>query len=118
MTLFVANTDLGRGVYSDQAIAAGALIERAPVIALPPTQVTDLSRTSLHDYWFACGLQGEGAALVAGFGSLYNHASAPNAVYSKDVASAQVEFVAARPIGAGEEIRVDYTGGGDPAVPL
>lgn len=118
MTLFVARTDLGRGVFSDRSIAAGELVERAPVVVVPQAEIADVSRTALYDYWFAWGPDDRDGALALGFGSLYNHAADPNVVYTKDFASQTLAFIATRPIVAGEELRVDYTGGGDPTAPL
>ena len=119
MTLFVADAGAhGRGVFTDRAIPRGTTVEIAPVIAIPPSQVNDLSGTALYDYWFAWGEDDHGAALATGFGSLYNHSFAPNAGYRKDLAAGRLEFRAERAIAAGEQVTIDYTGGDATAAPL
>ncbi|HEU4538065.1 MAG TPA: SET domain-containing protein-lysine N-methyltransferase, partial [Polyangiaceae bacterium] len=46
-----------------------------------------------------------------GYGSLYNHAREPNAMYVRKHEARSIAFFALRPIGAGEEITVSYHGG-------
>ena len=119
MTLFVAEAGAhGRGVFTDRAIPRGVTVEIAPVIAIPPSQVNDLSGTALYDYWFAWGEDNHGAAVATGFGSLYNHSFAANAVYYKDLTAGRLEFRAEQAIAAGEQVTIDYTGGDATAVPL
>ena len=77
-----------------------------------------LAGTALYDYWFTWGATDKDAGLAAGFGSIYNHSSAANVAYRKDAAAHELEFVAQRDIAAGEELRIDYTGGGDASAPL
>ena len=42
----------GRGVFACAPIAAGSVIETAPVIIVPPGQCPLLEKTILHDYYF------------------------------------------------------------------
>ena len=49
-------------------------------------------------------------ALALGQGSLYNHSSHPNAHGEPRLRERVIEFTAARPIGRGEEITIDYRG--------
>ena len=99
----------GRGVYTANAIPAGSVVELAPVIVLSPADRIRIHATSLHDYYFVW--DGEGAALALGFGSLYNHAEAPNLDYEMDYDFEQVRFTARHAIGAGEELLIDYRAG-------
>src|SRR5205814_6466130 len=45
----------GRGVFAQRAFACGEVIERAPVIVIPASQLSDLDRTVLYDYYFGWG---------------------------------------------------------------
>ena len=72
----------GRGVFATAPIAAGALIEAAPVIVVPAAQCALLDKTILHDYYFQWddGPEHEGrGALALGLVSLCNHSPRPNA---------------------------------------
>lgn len=95
-----------RGVFARRTFAAGDVIERCPVIVVPPAQREHLDLTSLYDYYF--DWDGGDAALALGFGSLYNHSADPSARYEKNVAAETIVIVAAREIAAGEEITVSY----------
>lgn len=95
----------GRGVFATAAIAAGIVIESAPVIIVPPAQCALLDRTILHDYYF----DWEGGGVVAlGLVSLCNHARRPSARVRRNPAQATLDLVAALAIAAGDEITIDY----------
>src|SRR5437667_12372475 len=72
----------GRGVFARQPIAAGTLIEAAPVIIVPAEQCALLDRTILHDYYFQwdddSNRSGRGAVPL-GLVALCNHSRRPNA---------------------------------------
>lgn len=68
-----------------------------------------MEHTLLNDYFFEWDQ--DTAAVVLGFGSLYNHSFEPNAVYRSDDESGEMVFVCIRPIQPGEEITVNYNGG-------
>jgi hypothetical protein len=57
----------GRGVFATAPIAAGSLIEAAPVIIVAAEQCKLLDRTILHDYYFHWDgdPDGEGSGAVA-----------------------------------------------------
>ena len=101
----------GRGVFLTEAVSEGTLIERCPVIVVPAEQLEALAATSLAEYWFRWGPLGEDGAIALGFGSLYNHAPEPNAVYVRHFAEGVLEFIALRDIAADEEVLVNYHGG-------
>jgi hypothetical protein len=103
----------GRGVFAARGFAAGELVERAPVIVVPPAEKDAVERGPLGDYVYAWGRRKELDAVVLGYGSLYNHSFRPSAVYLRRPAEPALDFVALRAIAAGEEITVNYNG--DPA---
>ena len=51
----------------------------------------------------------EYVALSLGYGSIYNHSESPNAKYQMTLPDI-MEFIALRPIKAGEEITINYRG--------
>ncbi len=101
----------GRGVFARAAIAAGALIEAAPVIIVPAAQCPLLDKTILHDYYFHWDgdPDGEGRGAVAlGLTSLCNHSRRPSARVRRNYAQDTLDLVALAPIAAGAEITIDY----------
>jgi len=108
----------GRGVFALRAIREGEVVERAPVIVLPPEMHGVLEHTYLDEYLFDWRKDRKEAAVVLGFGSLYNHSYAPNARYERRFEEQEIHFVAVRDIAGGEEIRVNYNGAADDTSPL
>ena len=101
----------GRGIFARQPIAAGALIEAAPVIIVPADQCPLLDRTILHDYYFHWDgdPDGEGRGAVAlGLVALCNHSRRPNARVRRNLAQDTLDLVALSPIPAGDEVTIDY----------
>jgi uncharacterized protein len=103
----------GRGVFAARRFAANETIEVCPVVALSEGDARVLDDTRLHDYYFGWGTGGKRAAIVLGYGSLYNHSFTPNAVHRKDTAADAMTVIALRDIAAGEEIFIRYETGGD-----
>lgn len=113
----VKNTDkYGRGVYATRDINKGELIEQAPVILSPRSERRYLKKTILVDYYFRWS--GRQAALVLGYGSLYNHSYAPNADFENNEDNLSIDFYAINDIKAGEEITINYNGEPDDKSPL
>lgn len=111
-SLYVATSPRGgRGVFTAEPIEAGSLIEVCPVIVLPEKDVPLIHQTYLHDYYFLWGQTG--CAIALGFGSLYNHASLPNAEYEMDFDNQTIDIYCLHPIASGEEITICYTDGED-----
>jgi len=108
----------GRGVFARRPIAAGETIETAQVIVVPAAQWSSVATTTLYDYIFQWGWDGEDAALAMGYGSFYNHSYAPNARYEKRLESGAIDFVALQDIAQAEEIVVNYNGRPDNREPL
>lgn len=104
--LYVAEVSgKGRGVFTDEAICAGACFEQAPVLVIPLAQWDYIEQTLLSDYCYSWKRE---MALALGMGSLYNHSYSPNARYYKNFERAVMEYVAIRDIAPGEEITINY----------
>lgn len=113
-----------RGVYAREPIAVGEVIERAPVLLIPKTQVfgdTLMARNAARISWYVFSWKvptnREYVALALGYGSLYNHSFSPNARYDC-VAPDAIEFTCIRPIEPGEEILINYNGDPDDKTPM
>src|SRR6266481_1558982 len=105
----------GRGVFAGAPIAAGTLIEAAPVIIVPASECALLDRTILHDYYFHWdgdpdgGPGGEGRGAVAlGLVALCNHSRRPRARVRRNLAQGTLDLVALVTIAAGDEVTIDY----------
>jgi SET domain-containing protein len=102
----------GAGVFATKAYAADALIERCPLLIVPPEQAPSVADSVFGDYVY----EWEGGyALALGFGSLYNHDRSSNARYEMDYDAEEIHIVAERSIRKGEEIFINYNG--DPTNP-
>ena len=101
----------GRGVFARAPIAAGSLIEAAPIIIVPPAQCALLDQTILHDYYFHWDgdPDGDGSGAVAlGLVALCNHSRRPNARVRRNLAQETLDLLALSPIAAGDEVTIDY----------
>ena len=105
----------GRGVFASTPIAAGTVIEAAPVIIVPAKDCPLLDQTILHDYYFHWdddpdgGPEGEGRGAVAlGLVALCNHSRRPRARVRRNFAQGTLDLVALAPIAAGDEVTIDY----------
>ena len=105
-----------RGVFARRAFRPGDVIEITPVILIPNTQRALIRQTVLENYVFDWGCGSTAVAL--GYGSLYNHAYAPNAHYCQDIDRKTLEFSAIRDIAAGDEITVNYNGSSESSLPM
>jgi SET domain-containing protein len=101
----------GRGVFAAAPIAAGTLIEAAPVIIVPASECPLLDRTILHDYYFHWDgdPDGEGSGAVPlGLVALCNHSRRPRARVRRNLAQGTLDLVALVTIPAGDEVTIDY----------
>lgn len=98
----------GFGVFSFEKIGAGDLIECSPVIIIPENQIY---KTILNEYFFVWN--DKDAALALGFGSLFNHSSKPNAIFTTDNYRGCVFFSAKVDILPNTEITINYTQSGE-----
>ncbi len=101
----------GRGIFAREPIAAGRLIEAAPVIVIPVRQCRTLDRTVMHDYYFHWDgdPDGEGrGALALGLVSLCNHSARPRARVVRNFERRTLDLVALSAIEESEEVTIDY----------
>jgi len=102
----------GRGVFARQDIAAGTIIETAPVLVVAEE---DLEATGIAGH---CFLWTKGkVGLPLGYGALYNHSYQPNAEYSDRAPQTKI-YRALQEIKAGEEITINYNGTPDDTSPV
>jgi SET domain-containing protein len=100
----------GRGVFTQDFIAAGTLIEIAPVIVMPGKDRKLLDRTLLHDYIFIWGEQEDQCAMALGYVPMYNHSAPSNCEYEMEWAHQLIRVRTVRDIQAGEELFINYHG--------
>ena len=107
----------GRGVVAERAIAAGELIERAPVLIIPEADRAAIDPTNVGNYIFmwehdtvAQDLYSQRgrAAVVLGYASLVNHSATPNCDFVRHIDALAVDLFALRDIAPGEELTIDY----------
>jgi SET domain-containing protein len=101
----------GRGVFAAAPIAAGTVIEAAPVIIVPARDCPLVDQTILHDYYFHWDgdPDGEGRGAVAlGLVSLCNYSRRPRARVRRNLAQGTLDLVALAAIPAGDEVTIDY----------
>ena len=107
----------GRGVVADQRIEPGELIERAPVVIVPPEQRDVVDRTNIGNYIFVWEHNTTGedvykqdgrVAVVLGFASLVNHSDQPNCRFIRHIEALALDVIALRTISVGEELSFDY----------
>lgn len=101
----------GRGVYARRDIKKDEIIERCPVIEVPKHDTSNLRESILVTYFFYFGENKERLVIALGFGSIYNHAYEPNAMYKKKHAEEIIDFVALNDIKKDDEITVNYNYG-------
>jgi uncharacterized protein len=99
---------MGRGVFAGRRFRTGEVIEVCPVVPLPRSQVRKCRGEALDRYIFQWPRPGFPAAVVLGWGSLYNHAPDPNATFAPRPGADAMVFRATRPIAPGEQIFVNY----------
>ena len=107
----------GRCVMAEAPIWRGALVERSPVLIIPPGDRAAADATILFAYVFMWEhgtveedlYKHEGRSAVAlGFTSLLNHSYNPNCEFIRHIDALTIDLIALRDIGAGEELTIDY----------
>lgn len=98
----------GRGVFTDEDIKAGELIEVCPMIIMPFEDRKHIDKTNIYNYYFLWGDEHKQSALALGFGSLYNHSRGSNADYESYYDDAEIHIICYRDIKAGEEVTINY----------
>jgi uncharacterized protein len=89
----------------------GDLIEIAPVIVFAKASLECIDKTKIYEYYFLWGEKLDIPAVVLGYGSLFNHSDEPNAEFSLDIASENMQFTALDDISSGTEITINYLAG-------
>lgn len=122
----------GLGVFATRDLEPDEVVHVAPVLLMSDEDVETLESTPLRGFVYgwdtdAASGSGSNAAFALGVGSLINHDPDPNCVYHRIDAGDVDELTGAvhtfdalqystvRPVAAGEELTVDYSGG-DPSI--
>ena len=117
--LFIAPAgQMGRGVFTSEDIAAGTVIETAPVIIMGKEDRVLLDQTLLHDYIFEWGPDKQQCCMALGYLPVYNHSYQSNCEYEMDFAHATIDVKTVRFIRAGEELFINYNGNWNDRTPL
>lgn len=107
----------GKGVFAMKSFKAGDLIEKAPVLKLTPTERKHAEKTEMLRYLYPWRST-RSAAVVWGYGSIYNHSYEPNADWKQNFRDNTMVYKAIKPIKKGEEILVNYNGEPDDKTPI
>lgn len=107
----------GRGVYALKDFKAGEIIESCPVLVLTPTERKHCEKTTLN-YYIYPWKSTRSAAVVFGYGSIYNHSFEPNADWKQNFKSTCMVYRAIKNIKKGEEILVNYNSEPDDKTPI
>ena len=99
----------GLGVFALKDFKAGELIESPPVLIFDTKGRKNLEKTILSHYIYPWRST-RGAALVLGYGSIYNNSFSPNADWCQNFKTQSMVFRAIKTIKKGEEILVNYNG--------
>jgi SET domain-containing protein len=97
----------GRGVYATKNFIKGEIIEKCPVLEIPPVESLLCQKTILDNYLYDWK-EVYKSCLPLGYGLIYNHSYRPNARYSFDFTRKLIIYKAIRPIAKGREITVNY----------
>lgn len=112
--VYVARTKkMGRGIFTSVPIAAGTLVELAPVVVMSGEDRVNIDKTLLHDYIFEWGKNKEQCAMALGLISIYNHSYHANCNYGMYYKKQSISIISVRDIKAGEELFINYNGSWD-----
>jgi uncharacterized protein len=107
----------GRGVVAIAPIQTGDLIERSPVLIIPPEDRVVTDQTVIFTYvfmWEHDTIEEDlykhsgRAAIALGFASLLNHSYNPNCIFIRHIDDFIIDIVAKKDIQAGDELSIDY----------
>ena len=99
----------GLGVFALKDIKEGEIVESAPVLIFDTKGRKNLEKTLLSHYIYPWRST-RGAALVLGYGSIYNHSFSPNADWKQNFKTKCMVYRAIKPIKKGDEVTVNYNG--------
>jgi len=109
--LLINNTPgMGKGVYTEERIPAGTIVELSPVIVMKKEDREHLDKTLLHDYIFEWGKLKDKCCMALGFISMYNHSYKSNCEYFMDFEDDTIMIETVRIIEKGEELTINYNG--------
>jgi SET domain-containing protein len=107
----------GWGVFALKDFKKGEIVESAPAMVFTPKERKILERTSLSHYIYPWRST-RGAALIFGYGSIYNHSYSPNADWKQNFKTMSMVYRAVKNIKRGEEISVNYNGEPEEQTPI
>ncbi|MBP6181881.1 SET domain-containing protein-lysine N-methyltransferase [Flavobacterium sp.] len=111
INIYVAISSIhGRGVFAQQSIKPGTVIEECPIIKMKLQEMTVRKQMLLNYYAFMIDEQHEYTGIALGYGSLYNHANNCNATYYYNKEKELMIFEAIQPIAENQEITINYLG--------
>lgn len=99
----------GNGVFATANFKPGEIIEKCPVITMRPKERKFAEETIL-DYYIYPWKTLNDAAVVLGYGAVYNHSYEPNAKWIRDYDRNLMIYKAIRPIKKGQEVTINYNG--------
>lgn len=102
--------NMGRGIFTNELIAADTVIEIAPVIVMPAADRTLLDQTLLHDYIFEWGTDKTQCCMALGMVPIYNHSYNSNCEYFMDYSNETIMLKTVRAIAKNEEVFINYNG--------
>lgn len=109
--LYIDKTEkTGRGVFTDENIPQGTLIEIAPVIVMSKADRVHLDKTKLHDYIFEWGEEKNKCCMALGLIPMYNHSYTSNCEYLMDFEEEIIFVKTVSPIQKGTELTINYNG--------
>ncbi|HTC00384.1 MAG TPA: SET domain-containing protein-lysine N-methyltransferase [Ferruginibacter sp.] len=109
--LLINNTPgMGKGVYTEERIPAGTIVELSPVIVMKKEDREHLDKTLLHDYIFEWGKLKDKCCMALGFIPMYNHSYKSNCEYFMDFEDDTIMIETVRAIEKGEELTINYNG--------
>lgn len=109
--LYIGPTEqMGRGVFTSEAISKGTVVEISPVIIMSNEDRAHLDKTLLHDYIFEWGDNAEHCCMALGYIPIYNHAYESNCEYQMDYENELIQIVTMRDIAKDEELFINYNG--------
>lgn len=119
-TLYIGPTPAkGRGIFAKAAIAAGTVVEQAPVIVMTAEERKLLDQTLLHDYIFEWEPEGQALCCMAlGHIPIFNHSYTSNCEYYMDYDNGTMFVKTVQDIAPGEELTINYNGDWNDPKPL
>lgn len=109
--LYIERTEQkGKAVFTHEKIAAGTVIEVAPVIVMSKEDRKHLDKTLLHDYIFEWGKEKDKCAMALGLVPIYNHNYKSNCEYYMDFEEDTILIKTVKSIKKGAELTINYNG--------